>query len=436
MKILMLLFSILLALPAAAQEGISKPSNADPGFVALVDMDMPILTGTGAYYERVLEEAAAGGAKLVIVSLNTPGGLLDTTQKMIQHTFSSKVPVVIYVSPQGSTATSAGVFLTAAGHIAAMAPGTSIGAAHPVAGDGKDIEGDMRAKAENMAAALVRSVSEQRGRNTEWVEKAVKESITATDQEALNLKVVDLVAKDIDQLLKGVAGRTVKVDGQDLTLADYSELPRRELRMSTTEEVLNVLANPNVAALLWLGATTGISIELYNPGAILPGVVGIICLILALAVSQVIPVNSGAILLLIVGSLLIGAEMYIASGILGIGGVIAITLGALYLVDTSMMPGMGVSLGMILPIAAVLGGFMLLAVSVAVRAAGRKKVTGIEGVIGATGVVLTTVTGTGGKVELLGEVWNARTSAGELKRDSRVRVLNINGLELEVEPEA
>ncbi|MCB0318390.1 MAG: ATP-dependent Clp protease proteolytic subunit, partial [Bdellovibrionales bacterium] len=176
-------------------------SNVGGEHIAVMDMDMMILPGTQGYLEDTIKSAEDNNAKLIILTLDTPGGMLNTTQEMIQKIFSSKVPIVIYVSPTGASATSAGVFLTLAGHIAAMAPGTTIGAAHPVAGDGKDIEGDMRAKAENSTISMVKAISEQRGRNVKWAEQAVKESSSITEKEALSLKVVDLVADDLDELI-------------------------------------------------------------------------------------------------------------------------------------------------------------------------------------------------------------------------------------------
>jgi membrane-bound serine protease (ClpP class) len=406
-------------------------SGQEP-FVAIADMQMMILPGTSAYLERAIQDAARDGAKALVVKLSTPGGLLTSSQEMIQHIFQSPIPVLVYVSPAGGSATSAGVFITIAGHIAAMAPGTSIGAAHPVQGDGKDIEGDMRTKAEQMTIAMVKSIAENRGRNVQWAEKAVKESSSITEKEALTQSVVDIVANDVTDLLKQSAGRKVKIGNTTVPLDDLSQLPLRSIEMNYQHRILNVLANPSVAALLWLGATTGLSLELYNPGAILPGVVGIICLALALMVSQVIPLSQAGILLLAVGGLLIGLEFVVPSGILGIGGIIALVLGAIYLVDVEAAPGLVVNYYLIIPVAVLLGAFMLAIASVAVRALKRRATTGSEGLIGELGQVVDAVS-SHGKIALHGELWNACTRDGLIEPGAQVRVKGIKDLILEVE---
>ncbi|MFM1848093.1 MAG: hypothetical protein RL417_1567 [Pseudomonadota bacterium] len=417
------LFGLIFS-PAAAQV---------PPSVAVIDMEMMILPGTASYLDEAIERAAAENAKVLIVRLNTPGGILDTSQEMIQEIFAAPIPVIIYVSPSGGTATSAGVFITMAGHIAAMAPGTSIGAAHPVAGDGKDIEGDMRAKAENMTVALVTSVAEQRGRNAAWAEKAVRESVSVGESEALKLGVVDIVAKDIPELLKKAAGRAVKMaDQRTVQLEDYANLPVVVYEMSMRDKVLNTFAHPNVAALLWLGATTGLSIELYSPGAVIPGVVGVICLILALAVSQVIPLNVGAVLLMVVGAALIGVEMFFPSFVLGIGGIIAIALGALYLIDGGAAPGLTVDPLVVLPPALIFGVFMLLVAGFAVKNLRRRATTGTSGLVGQRGAALENFTAEG-KVFVNGEIWRATAAQGLIEKDSVVEVVRVvDNLTIEV----
>ncbi|MEZ4755164.1 MAG: nodulation protein NfeD [Bdellovibrionota bacterium] len=399
----------------------AEPLELGGEHVALIKMDMLILPGTQEYLISTINEAHKTGAKLLIVELDTPGGMLNTTQEMIQKIFSSPIPIVIYVSPTGASATSAGVFLTLAGHVAAMAPGTTIGAAHPVAGDGKDIEGDMRAKTENSTVSMVKAISEQRGRNVEWAEKSVKESLSITEKEAVKKNVVDLVADSVDELLKKLEGRKVQVENKDLILRGVSKLPIKRYQMSFKNEVINVLANPSIAALLWLGATTGISMELYHPGAILPGVVGVICLVLALAVSQVIPITQGGIALLVLGVALIGAELFVPSGIMGIGGVIAIVLGSIYLVDVSEAPGLAVNLKLIVPIALILGLSMLGVVYFVIKAMGRKFETGNEGLVGETGKAGTNISNKG-KVFINGEIWNAVSEQGIIEKDALVKV--------------
>lgn len=429
----------IIVMSLVVSTAVAKPTQ-DDGFVAVIDMKMMIAPGTLAFLEKSLEKAETDGAKALIVKLDTPGGMLNTTQEMTQTIFSSKIPIFIYVAPSGGAAISAGVFITLAGHIAAMSPGTSIGAAHPVTGEGKDIEGDMRAKTENMTIAMVKSISEQRGRNVEWAEKAVKDSSSATDEEALKLKVIDIVATDVGDLLKQAAGKKVTIGKDEIELGDYSGLRREIYEIEFRDKMVNVLANPNIAALLWLGATTGLSLELYNPGAIFPGVVGIICLILALAVSQIIPISQGGVLLMIVGALLIGAEIYVGSGILGFGGLIAMVLGALYLVDVTQAPGMAVSPEIVIPLAVVMGGTLLYVMSVVLRDLKGRRVTGKEGMIGMIGRVVDPVTSDDeGRVFLNGEYWKAvlaEGEEGELTPDTDIVVVaEQSGLVLEVKRE-
>lgn len=401
--------------------------------VAVADMEMGIFPGTGEYLRSVIEEAPIRGAKAIIINLDTPGGMLQTSQDMVKLMFESKVPVIIYVSPTGATATSAGVFITMASHVAVMAPGTTIGAAHPVSGDGKNIESDMRAKAENMTVAMVKSISEQRGRNVAWAEKAVKESASITEVEALKIGVVDIVAKDMDDLLKALKGKKVKVRDTLITLEDLSLLPRIPYEISFKQKVINTLADPNVVQILWLAATTGLSIELYNPGAILPGVVGVICLILALAAYQVIPINLGGVLLMAVGVLLIGAEMFIPSGILAVGGVVAIVLGSIYLIDVSQIPGISVNLAVVI-VPAVLVGLALVSVAYAVvRSQKRKVTTGREGMVGLIGQAAENISSSG-RVFVNGEYWGAVCNSGIIEKGASVRVIAMKpGMILEVE---
>lgn len=380
--------------------------------VALVDMNMMILPGTQGYLENAIQQAEDGGAKLIIVKLNTPGGMLQTSQEMIQRIFESAVPIVIYVAPTGATATSAGVFITMAGHVAVMSPGTSIGAAHPVSGDGKDIEGDMRQKAENMTIAMVKSISERRGRNIEWAEDSVKNSSSITASEAVQKKVVDFIANDLVDLLKQLTGKKIILNEKEVTLEDYSNLAIVEYQISLRNQVVNFMSNPNVAALLWLGATTGLSIELYSPGAILPGVVGVICLILALAVMQIIPITQTGMILFGVGALMLAAEMFIPSGILAIGGIIAMVIGAIYLVDPATAPGLAVNLNIIIPFAACLAGLTLWIARELVKAKMQPVSTGIQGLIGETAEIDHNFF----KRETIfinGEIWKA-----ELQKDS------------------
>jgi membrane-bound serine protease (ClpP class) len=401
--------------------------------IAVMDMEMGIFPGTAEYLKNVVEEAPARGAKAILVNLDTPGGLLQASQDMVKLLFESKIPVIIYVSPSGSTATSAGVFITMAAHVAAMAPGTTIGAAHPVQGDGKNIESDMRSKAENMTVAMVKSISEQRGRNAAWAEKAVKESASITEVEASKIGVVDVVAKDSNELLKKISGKKVKIGDAVIDLKNLSGLPLIKYEMSFKNKVINTLADPNIVQVLWLAATTGLSIELYNPGLILPGVVGVICLILALAAYQVIPINLGGVLLLAVGSLLIGAELFVPSGVLAIGGVIALVLGSIYLIDTTQMPGIVVTLTYIATVALVIGSAMAAVTTAVVRAQKRKLATGSEAMVGLIGKAAENISSKG-RLFVNGEYWKATCRSGIIEKGAQAKIVAVNpGMILEVE---
>lgn len=426
------LLTLCVSLSAAAAPDDTKIE--EPGFVGIVDLDMLILPGTQAYLKRSISDTATNGGRALVVYINTPGGILQNTQEMVRDILNAPIPIILYVAPSGSTSTSAGVFITLAGHIAAMAPGTSMGAAHPVSGEGQDIGGDMRKKVENMASALVRSIAEERGRNAEWAVKAVMESNSITDQEALKRGVIDLIAKDLDELLRGVKGKEVKVGVTKVKLEDLSSLRRVRYEPNFQDRTINVLANPTVAALLWLGATTGLSLELYNPGLIIPGLIGVICLILALIVNGVVPLNQGALALFVAGALMIGAELFIPSGIFGVFGVIAMVIGAMYLVDVSQAPGMAVNLWILAPVAFLCAGFMLIAVTAVVRTMSRQVTTGKEGLIGVRGRAVTEITPESGKVFVVGEYWNAIASgAGKIEKDSEIEVLLVkDGLLLEV----
>jgi len=420
-----------LLLPLAA---LATPTPAD--HVAVLRVDSMILPGTMMYLREGIEEAAQAGAKAVVVELDTPGGLLQSAQEIIQDISAAPIPVFVYVTPTGGAAISAGVLVVQASHVAAMAPGTSIGAAHPVTQEGEDIKGDMRTKVENATVAIVTSIAATRGRNTTWAADSVRKSSSLTDAEAQKERVVDFVAQDIPELLRKAAGKEVSVAGNKTTLPDLSKLPIKPVEFGIRYQVVNTISHPNVIAILWLLATTGISIELYNPGLIFPGVVGGLSLIIALAMSQVIPINQGAILLLVAGAALIGAEIFTGSLILGISGLIAICLGALYIIDTTQAPGMEVALSAILPTALVCGGILLAAALAVYRALRVKTASGKEALVGERGKALENFS-TAGKVSIHGEIWKAKPSQGIIMKDQAVVVTRVlEGLLVEVAPDS
>lgn len=408
--------------------------NDDKAFIALIDMKMMILPGTASYFKKSLEQATSKGAKLAILNLDTPGGLLNSTQEIVQEMFNSKIPVIVFISPDGASATSAGVFITLASDVAVMTKGSSIGAAHPVGSAGQDVKGDMREKVENMAIAMIKSIAETRNKNANWAQDAVKKSISVTASQALKENVIDFLAKDTKDLLKKLSGRTIKFNGQDFVFDDYSELPIKKFEMSLQDKILNILSNPSIAVLLWLGAVTGLALELYHPGAILPGLIGTICLILAMIVNQVIPISVGALMLIIAGFIMIGFELYVTSGLLGIFGVIAVTLGSLSLVDLSKFPELAVNPWIILPSAIFLCLFFILIACLVIRTMGKKSRVGINSLVGCIGSVTSDFVGEDNKgvIFLDGTYWNAVSSEKIKKGDSVIVVSNKNGLLLEV----
>jgi membrane-bound serine protease (ClpP class) len=403
--------------------------------VARIQVDGPILVGTGEYIKRSLGVASQEKASAVLFSINTPGGILQVTQEIVEAIFASEVPVVIHVGPTGATATSAGVFILLSGHIAAMSPGTTLGAAHPVAGDGKDIEGDMRGKVENMAAAMIRSIAEQRKRNVDWAEKSVRESSSLTEQQAIQSKVVDVVASDGPELLKAIKGRTVQVKGRGVVLEDLSALPIRDIDLNSTERMYNFFSDPNVQGILWMLGTAGLSIELYNPGLILPGVVGLIALVIALTMANVVPIAASGVVFLILGTLLMGLEMVVPGGILGVGGFVAFVIGAVTLIDPALAPGLSVNYGLIGGVGVLFGGLMLV-FAIAARTAQRQaQLSGREGLAGMVGEVVEAL-GPEGVISVNGEIWKAYTTGvGSVERGASVEVVGLrSGLKLEVKP--
>lgn len=430
-KLIILLLSVFSLNLSLLQAQVADAKDA--GFIAVIDMEMEILPGSAEFLQTSIDRASLSGAKLLIVKLDTPGGLLISAQDMVKSIFDAPIPIIIYVGPSGATASSAGVFITLAGHIAVMAPGTTIGAAHPVMGDGKNIEGDMRLKAENAAIAMIKSISEQRKRNTVWAEKSVKDSDSITDQVALNTGVIDLVAADINELLKQLKGKKLKVKNNEIILADYSNLRVEYYLPNLKQKVINTLANPNVAALLWLGATSGIGIELYSPGLILPGVVGVICLILALAVSQIIPISQGGVLLLVLGTLMIGSELFFPSFILGLGGIIAIILGSIYLIDVSQAPELSVNLNIFISIGLFFGALLFTVARAVVKVLSSKVTTGKEGLIGMTASSLENFADQG-RISVKGEIWKACLveQQGLVEKGDLLEIVAVEGLVLKI----
>jgi len=416
------------------------------GPIVHVTIETTINPAVAEYVQKGIAHGESLNAAAVLISLNTPGGLITSMQTIVEEMLRSKVPVFVYVSPSGGGAISAGVFITLAGHIAVMAPGTTIGAAHPVNSNGENIGDDMRSKAENFAASLVKAIAEQRGRNMEWAEKAVRESVALTDSEAITQNVVDYSASSIHALLEKSKGRKIILDSASYVIPDLSGTEIVEYPMSFQQRVVSTISDPNVMALLSLAAMGGITAEFYHPGLIFPGLIGIISLVLTLVAGQVIPINVGGGLLLMLGVILISAEMFITSGILGFIGLICLILGSIYAIDTSMIwasEGFQFNPLLIGGVAGTLGLVLLFLVFLAIQERKRKVVTGKEGLIGATATVNREFTISPsnsevrvGKVFVKGEIWNAECSTAfeTPALNTEVTIISINGLVLTVKP--
>jgi membrane-bound serine protease (ClpP class) len=390
-----------------AGAGTAEPFRSSGTKVVMLVVNGGINPATADYIHDGIELGREQGAQAVLIQLDTPGGLLDSTKSIVKEILGAPLPVIVYVAPSGAGAASAGVFVTMAAHVAAMAPGTNIGAAHPVGGQGEDVGGDMREKVENFAVSLSRTIAQQRGRNVDWAEKAVRESVSITEREAVQLKVVDLVAADTQDLLRQVDGREVNVAGRNVVLATAGvTVERHEMRLR--QKVLDILANPNVAYLLMMAGILGLYVEFTHPGVFFPGVAGAICLLLGMAALQVLPINYSGLVLIILGLALLIAELFLPSfGVLGVGGIVAFVFGSLLLFDTPQSTMM-LDPGIVFGAAATFGGFTLIVGWLVIRAQRRQPALGLEGMIGEIGEVKRTG-GAGGRVKVFvhGEYWDA-----------------------------
>jgi membrane-bound serine protease (ClpP class) len=350
-------FAVSPALPAQAEE------------VVVATYEGVINPVAAEYLHDALLSAQAGGAMALIVKLDTPGGLDTSMRVIIKDMTSASVPVIVFVAPSGGRAASAGVFLTMAAHVAAMAPGTNIGAAHPVAMGGGEMDQTMKEKVENDAVAYIKSIAEQRGRNVAWAEEAVRKSVSVTEQEALKLKIIDAVADDIPALLKQLHGRKVTLAAGTVTLATQGAI-LREYPMGLRLELLKALSDPNIAYLLMTIGTIGILAELYNPGAILPGIVGAISIILAFYSLQSLPINYAGVLLLILGIVFFVLEATVTSyGLLALGGVASMIFGSLMLIKSDA-EFLQISWAVIIPVVITSAGVSLFLIGMGVRAMG------------------------------------------------------------------
>jgi membrane-bound serine protease (ClpP class) len=400
-------------------------------FVLLATYDGVINPVSAEYLNDALTSAQESKAQALIIRLNTPGGLDTSMRLIIKDITGATVPVVVYVSPSSSRAASAGVFITMAAHIATMAPGTNIGAAHPVAMGGGEMDNTMKEKVENDSVAYIKSIAEQRGRNVAWAEDAVRKSVSVTEREALKLKVIDFVADDIPGLLKQLDGRTISLPSGP-TVLHTANAAVREFPMGFRLELLKTLSDPNIAYLLMTIGTIGIMAELYNPGAILPGIVGAISLILAFYSLQSLPVNYAGVLLFLLGVVFFILEATVTSyGLLAIGGVVAMLLGSMMLIKTDV-EFLQISWAVILPVVALTAVFSIFMVGMGVKAMRRRPATGREEMVGLVGIVQTALT-PHGQLAVHGELWEA-ISDRPLQPGDKAEVVRVEGLRLYVKP--
>ncbi len=399
--------------------------------VIVINADMAIHPPGADYINSGIEKAIELNAECLIINLNTPGGLLKSTRVIVTQFLQSEIPIIVYVSPSGSQAASAGVFITMAAHIAAMAPGTNIGAAHPVTLQGTQ-DTVMMEKATNDAAAFIRTISEKRHRNIKWGEDAVRKSLSITETEALDSNVIDIIAKDINDLLEQADGRDVE------TLKGLKTLHIKNaeviiLEMTFAQKVLSILSNPNIAYILLMIGIYGIFFELYNPGALFPGIIGGICLILSFYSMHTLPVNYAGLALIILSIVLFLLEIKIVShGALTIGGVISLFLGSMMLIDAeSILEAMEISMELIIFIVILTSAFFIFAITLGIKAQRKKTTTGTEGMIGEIGKTVTRLSPSG-EIAVHGEFWNAECIDGEIEKGTDVEVIAVKNLKLKV----
>jgi membrane-bound serine protease (ClpP class) len=412
---------------------IAPPASATEK-VSFINIDGAIGPATASYISRSIEEARSQNAQCLIIQLNTPGGLLDSTQKIVQSFLGSTVPIVVYIAPTGATATSAGCFITIAASVAAMAPATTIGAAHPVSiggapGGGEEkMDETMKQKIENFSISYIETIAGKRQRNVDWAKSAVKESASITAEKALQLKVIDLIASDISDLLQKLNGRVV--DGKTLKTAGAEV---SEIKMSASEHVFQKLWRPEVMFVLMLIAIYGIIGELTTPGAILPGVVGAIALVLALYLAAVLPVNVTGLVLIALALMLFIFDVYATThGVLTIGGIAAFLIGSLMLFNRGD-PLFRLSLNYIIPATLITAAFFIFIIGKGLRAQLLPVKVGAQTLIGKTVTALTPIDSRSGRIFVEGEYWNA-VSDTPIEKDEPAEIAAVQGLTVKLQP--
>lgn len=427
MKKLRLALFISMLVFGSVMSGLLLVGAQDPATatVFLLDIDGTVNPALADYLIEGINKAEKAGASAVVIRMDTPGGMVTSVKTIIKTMENSKLPIIVYVAPSGSSAASAGAIITVAADVAAMAPGTNIGAAHPVGGGGQQIDSVMSDKIINDLTAYIRGIVVNKGRNADWIEKAIRESVSITSKEALDLKVIDVLADSVPDLLTKVDGRKIQKNNAEVILKT-ANAKIEKVAMGWRFKILDMIANPNIAYVLMMVGMIGIMMELYNPGVVFPGVIGGISFLLALFALQVLPVNYVGVMLIILSIILFVAELKISSyGLLSIGAIISLTLGSIMLFDTDEA-AMRVSWTVIIPTVAMVSSFFIFALGLAVKAWMRKPMTGVQGLIGEVGTALTDLEQTG-KVAVRGEYWNARAD-GRIPKGERVRVLRVENM--------
>jgi membrane-bound serine protease (ClpP class) len=416
------LFMLTLAVVAAAPGLASE--------VHVVSFEGPIGPAAAGFMDSAIERAEDASAALLVIELDTPGGLDTSMREIIRGILGSRVPVVIYVFPSGARCASAGVFISMAADAVGMAPGTSIGAAHPVTMGGGEVDEATMEKIVNDSAAYIKSLATQRSRNDDWAERAVRESATATAEEALELGVIDVVAADLTELLDALEG--LKIDEAKGNFIEVAGAEIRRFEMGLRYRLLSVLSNPNIAYLLLILGFYGIFFELSNPGSIFPGVLGAIFLVLAFYSLQMLPINYAGVLLIVLAIAFFIAEIWVTSGgLLAVGGGVAMFFGSLMLVKSSA-PFLQISYKVIIPAVVATVAFFLFAVGAGLRAQMRKPSTGMEGLVGERGRALSDIRKSG-QAFIHGEIWNV-VSKEDIREGDDVEVVSMSGLTPLVKP--
>jgi membrane-bound serine protease (ClpP class) len=428
MRLARIPLAALLAVGVTAQPAVASR-------IYRMEVDGPIFSPVVEYLKIALEQAENGRADAILLRLDTPGGSLDATKEIVQQVLGAAVPIIVYVAPSGAGAMSAGTFITLAGHVAAMAPGTTIGAAHPVMVVGGSERNEvMEQKIENYAVSFLQAIAGQRGRNVEWAVEAVRKSSAITAEEALEKKVIDLVAASADEVLERSNGRTVTVRGRELRLSTAAP-EFVDLQMTLEQSFYFFLSQPTVIVVLLLVGLAALYVEFNHPGAVVPGVVGVIALLLAMVGFSIVPVNYTGAALLALGLLLLVAEVFVPSfGALGVGGIACLVGGSLLLFHTVEAPGLVVNRGVIAATAVSAGGLMLGVGMLVLKGQGRPVTTGAEGMVGAVGRARGRLAPRG-KVTVGGEIWDAVIAdGGAVDEGDEVEVVSLDGLKLVVAP--